>query len=49
LQKYESGGGDEKTKVGALTLIKHILNLPTKTLGYRLEEIVKSLHANLGK
>jgi hypothetical protein len=24
-------------------------NLPTKTLGYRLEEIVKSLHANLGK
>jgi hypothetical protein len=27
----------------------HFLNLPTKNLGYRLEEIVKSLHANLGK
>ena len=47
MNKFESN--EEKSRVGALTVIKHLLNLPTKTLNYRLEEITKSIHANLGE
>ena len=47
LQKFENH--EERPRVGALTVIKHLLNLPTKTLSYRLEEITKTIHSNLGK
>jgi hypothetical protein len=49
LLKFDGSHNDEKSKVGSLTILMHLLNLPTKTLGYRLEEIVKALHSNLGK
>jgi len=45
IQKYENP--DERHKIGALTIMKHLLNLPTKTLNYRLEEITKTIHNNL--
>jgi len=47
LQKFEIN--EERPRVGALTVMKHLLNLPTKTLNYRLEEISNAIHTNLGE
>ncbi|XP_023324699.1 maestro heat-like repeat-containing protein family member 1 [Eurytemora carolleeae] len=47
LLKFDNS--DDKSRVGALTVVKHILNLPTKTLNYRLDEITRAIHQNLGE
>jgi len=47
LLKYD--GSEEKIKVGSLTVVKHLLNLPTKTLNYRLEDITRAIHNNIGE
>ena len=45
----KADSSEERLRVGALTVVKHILNLPTEELGQRLETIVTYLTGKLSE
>merc|ERR1719186_2384428 len=40
---------EERIKIGALTVVRHLLNLPTESLGERLEEIFNNISSRLAE
>ena len=46
---YKVDNSEERLKVGALTVIKHLLSLPTEALGDRLSEIFEHIAGKLSE
>jgi len=47
LTKVDSG--EERIKIGALTVVRHLLNMSTESLGERLEEIFNNISSRLNE
>jgi len=47
LNKVDSS--EERVKIGALTVVRHLLNMKTEDLGERLEEIFNNISSRLGE